>query len=57
MTDKREILHMRMDAEHLQMLDRIRKSEDDLPTRTEMVRRLIERAVSDREARETKSKK
>lgn len=38
------ILHMRVSAEIKAKLDALRKLEDDLPSRSEMVRRLIERA-------------
>lgn len=38
------ILHMRVAPEFIEALDRLRKAEDDLPPRSEMVRRLIERA-------------
>lgn len=38
------ILHMRIAHEFRAMLDGLRKGEADLPSRSEMVRRLIERA-------------
>ena len=41
-----DILHMRVAPEVIRMLDNLRKSEDDLPSRSEMVRRLIERAAA-----------
>ena len=40
-----DILHMRLATEYLRMLDAIRRDEADIPTRSEMVRRLIERAM------------
>lgn len=40
-----DILHMRISAELVASLDELRKREDDLPSRSEMVRRLIERAA------------
>jgi hypothetical protein len=41
-TDNRtERFEMRMSASDLAALDRLRKGEDDLPSRAEMVRRLI----------------
>ena len=39
-----EILHMRVAPDLISALDRLRKQEADLPSRSEMVRRLIERA-------------
>jgi|HubBroStandDraft_5_1064220.scaffolds.fasta_scaffold418292_1 hypothetical protein len=36
-------LQMRVSAEFLRDLDALRKAEDDLPSRTEMIRRLVER--------------
>ena len=38
-------LHMRIAKDVKQMLDELRKSEPDLPSQAEMVRRLIERAA------------
>lgn len=35
---------VRATTEHLKKLDDLRRKEKDLPTRTEMIRRLIERA-------------
>ena len=39
-----QILHMRIADEVKRKLDDLRKRESDLPSRSEMVRRLIERA-------------
>ena len=39
-----EILHMRVTPDTVIMLDDLRKAEKDLPSRTEMVRRLISRS-------------
>lgn len=39
-----EFLQVRADKAHKATLDALRKREDDLPSRSEMVRRLIERA-------------
>lgn len=50
-----EILHMRVSPEIVRALDNLRKLEDDFPTRTEMVRRLVERA-RDAAAKEAKRK-
>jgi len=41
-----DILHMRISAEMMATLDELRKREDDLPSRSEMVRRLIDRAMN-----------
>lgn len=43
--NKTERLEMRISAADLAVLDRLRKAEDDLPPRSEMIRRLIERAA------------
>ena len=37
-------LHMRANSRTMSMLDDLRKAEDDLPSRSEMIRRLVERA-------------
>lgn len=42
---KNAILHMRISDEEKTVLDELRKAEPDLPSRSEMVRRLIERAA------------
>jgi hypothetical protein len=39
-----KFLHMRISEEDLADLDDMRKAEEDFPTRSDMVRRLIERA-------------
>ena len=36
---------VRLDDRHLQIVDELRRVEKDIPTRSEMIRRLIERAV------------
>ena len=41
------ILHMRVSEDVKTLLDDLRKFEPDLPSRSEMVRRLIERAVAE----------
>jgi len=43
---KDKILHMRIADEDKALLDELRKAEDDLPSRSEMVRRLIQRAAA-----------
>lgn len=48
--NRTERFEMRMTAKDLASLDRLRKVEQDLPTRSEMIRRLIERA-SDKKGR------
>jgi len=45
---------MRVGCEYLEALDYVRKFEDDLPTRSEMVRRLIKRRFEDIERGHTK---
>ena len=45
---KTERFEMRMAAADLAKLDRLRKEEQDLPSRADMVRRLIERAAEKR---------
>lgn len=42
--NKSERFEMRMSAEELYALDKLRRAEDDLPPRAEMIRRLIIRA-------------
>jgi len=42
---KAAILHVRVEHEHKRALDTLRKSEPDLPTQAEMIRRLIDRAA------------
>jgi hypothetical protein len=49
--DKREQFSMRAPPGFLPALDSLRKLEADLPSRTEMLRRLVERASSRREKR------
>lgn len=43
MSTERKPFPIRLNDEELQMLDDIRREEPDLPVRSEMVRRLIER--------------
>jgi len=45
-----KILHQRHPPHVWEMLDRIRKAEPDLPTESEMVRRLIERRAREVDA-------
>ena len=42
-----QILHMRISPEDRADIDLLRKEEPDLPSRSEMVRRLVQRAVTD----------
>lgn len=42
---KDAILHMRLEAAEKSALDDLRRAEPDLPSRSEMVRRLIQRAL------------
>lgn len=46
---------VRLDDRHLQIVDELRRVEDDIPTRSEMIRRIIERAGdrADRKARKS----
>ena len=46
--DQDSILHMRVAESVKASLDQLRKFEPDLPSRSEMVRRLIERAAKER---------
>lgn len=43
--EKDAILHMRLQEDLKRSLDDLRRQEPDLPTRSEMVRRLIQRAI------------
>lgn len=45
------ILHMRVTEDVKSLLDDLRKLEPDLPSRSEMVRRLIERAATDKKVK------
>jgi metal-responsive CopG/Arc/MetJ family transcriptional regulator len=45
------ILHMRVSEDVKTLLDDLRKLEPDLPSRSEMVRRLIERAFAERKGK------
>ena len=47
------ILHMRIAGEIVEVLDDLRRKEKDLPTRSEMVRRLIQRAGGGRQPKNT----
>jgi hypothetical protein len=40
----KQVVPIRLDERHLQILDDLRRVEPDIPTRSEMARRLIERA-------------
>jgi hypothetical protein len=42
--DKSQQFNMRTDAETMEKLDELRRVEDDIPSRGEMIRRLIHRA-------------
>ncbi len=42
--EKDEILHMRLPGGMKRVIDTLRRAEADIPTRSEMVRRLIQRA-------------
>jgi len=45
---KDTFLHMRISGDVIRALDALRKDENDLPNRSDMVRRLIARAVAQR---------
>jgi hypothetical protein len=40
----KKIVPIRVDDRHLEIVDELRRIEKDIPTRSEMIRRLIERA-------------
>lgn len=44
MSETKKPIPIRLDDRHLNTLDELRRVEKDIPTRAEMVRRLIERA-------------
>lgn len=44
MSDEKTFFQMRVAATFTRQLDNLRKAEEDLPTRSEMVRRLVEAA-------------
>ena len=52
--EKPPYLHMRISPEHLRKLDDLRKRETDFPTRSDMVRRLIDRAADQKPQRRGK---
>lgn len=47
MAKKQDFLQMRVDAEFRAMIDVVRKAEPDLPSMSEMVRRLVERRAEE----------
>lgn len=47
-----QVLQMRLSAEIKKMLDDLRRAEPDLPTRSEMIRRLIARAAQQRRGKQ-----
>ena len=51
------ILQMRIAADLVVQLDELRRHESDIPSRSEMVRRLISRAAEAQQKRETRSKR
>ena len=51
------ILQMRIAADLVGQLDELRRHESDIPSRSEMVRRLISRAAETQKKRETRSKR
>jgi hypothetical protein len=52
-----KFFQMRVNGEFNQSLDRLRKKEDDLPTRAEMIRRLVDRALVQAALNEGKHRK
>jgi hypothetical protein len=44
MSEPKKPVPVRLDDRHLQIIDELRRVEADIPTRSEMIRRLIERA-------------
>ena len=51
------ILQMRIAAALVVQLDELRRHESDIPSRSEMVRRLISRAAETQQKREIRSKR
>jgi metal-responsive CopG/Arc/MetJ family transcriptional regulator len=51
------ILQMRIAADLVAELDELRRHESDIPSRSEMVRRLISRAAEAQQKREIRSKR
>ncbi len=45
MSEPKKPFPVRLDEEDLRMVDELRRVEDDIPTRSEMIRRLIQRAA------------
>lgn len=45
MTEPKKPVPVRLDDRHLEIVDELRRVEKDIPTRSEMIRRLIERAA------------
>jgi metal-responsive CopG/Arc/MetJ family transcriptional regulator len=50
------ILQMRIAADLVVQLDELRRHESDIPSRSEMVRRLISRAAETKQKRETRKR-
>ncbi|WP_423414859.1 ribbon-helix-helix protein, CopG family [Hyphomicrobium sp. B1] len=48
MSEIKKPVPVRLDDRHLEMIDELRRVEKDIPTRSEMIRRLIERAAEKR---------
>lgn len=44
MQHDKKVTAVRLDDTHMQVLDDLRRREPDIPTRSEMIRRIIERA-------------
>ncbi len=45
MIEPKKPVPVRLDDRHLQIVDELRRVEKDIPTRSEMIRRIIERAA------------
>jgi metal-responsive CopG/Arc/MetJ family transcriptional regulator len=52
---KTEVIQVRAEPEMLTMLDDLRRAESDLPTRAEMVRRIIKEYAARHAAKKAKS--
>ena len=51
MSTERKPFPVRLNDEEIQQIDNLRRAEIDIPTRSEMVRRIIDRAAAKQEKR------
>lgn len=54
---EKAVASVRLDDLHMRIIDDLRRAEPDIPTRSEMIRRVIERAGSPRETKSTKQRR